>query len=278
MIDHAGQIPVTDIRAAAGPREPLLRLHDVGVTFAGVSREVVALEGITIDIGAGEFVAIVGPSGSGKTTLLRIIDGLLPLSRGEIWLRGVKVQGPGRDRGFVFQSDCLLPWRTIIDNVGYGLELNGVPRRQARETAMDLLRLTGLEGCERQYPAELSGGMRQRANLARALAIDPEVLLMDEPFAALDAQTRDDLQMELQSVAGRIQATVLFVTHNVREAVILGDRVVVMSKSPGRIRRVIAIPLGRMRTPDDHDVADYAAMVRAELQDSSSDARPRYAI
>ena len=228
--------------------EPILAVRDLGITFEHGEQRLVALEGVSFDVRAGEFVCIVGPSGSGKTTLLRAIDGLIPCTSGEVLLRGEPIRGPGRGRGFVFQADCLLPWRTILDNVGFGLEVQGTPRRQARESARELLRLTGLAGFEERFASELSGGMRQRANLARALAIDPELLLMDEPFAALDAQTREVMQIELLTIWERNQKTALFVTHQLDEAVYLADRVVVLASHPGRLREIVDIDLPRPRS------------------------------
>ena len=183
-----------------------------------------------------------------------------------------------RERAVVFQEPALFPWLSVRENVEFGLKLRGVPKAERRELVDRQLALVNLTQFDRAYVHELSGGMKQRAQLARALAVEPHALLMDEPFAALDAQTRDDLQLELQSVWARIGATVLFVTHNVREAVILGDRVVVMSPGPGRIKSVIDVPLTRPRLPDDYAVTDLAARVRAELQNADDTAEARYAI
>jgi NitT/TauT family transport system ATP-binding protein len=241
---------------------PLLEVSGLTVTFpqpGGGSR--VVLDDVDLAVEAGEFVTIVGASGSGKTTLLRAIDGLQPTSAGKVVLDGRVITGPGRERGFVFQNDCLLPWRTIQDNVAFGLEVQGVPSRTARSRAVDMLRFAGLAGCELQYPAELSGGMRQRVNLARALAIDPEVLLMDEPFGALDAQTKEVLQMELLKIWQKQRKTVLFVTHQLDEAVYLADRVVVLSSNPGRIRAVITVDLPRPRPLDIKRTPEFVAKV-----------------
>ena len=243
------------------------------------------LKGVSLGVKPGELVALLGQSGSGKTTILRAVAGLEPPDSGRIVLgdqvffdpaQGVDVPPEKRGLGLVFQSYALWPNRSVFENVAYGLKLRGVAKADRKPIVDQQLEMVNLTKFDRAYIHELSGGMKQRVQLARALAVEPHMLMMDEPFAALDAQTRDDLQLELQGVAGRIGATVLFVTHNVREAVILGDRVIVMSKSPGRIRRIIDVPLSRPRTPDDHDVADFAAMVRAELQEASSE--PRYAI
>jgi NitT/TauT family transport system ATP-binding protein len=213
-----------------------------------LDREVVALEDVSLSIADGEFLAIVGPSGCGKTTLLNIVAGLLPCEEGVVSIAGKKIDGPGTDRAVVFQQSSLLPWRTIAGNVSYGMELQ---RRFDKATMADrtgrFIKMVGLAGFEHHYPNELSGGMQQRVNLARALACDPEVLLMDEPFAALDAQTREFMQAELLRIWAEARKTVLFITHQINEAVYLADRVVVMSPRPGRIKDVFKIPFGRPR-------------------------------
>src|SRR5207302_1805924 len=185
--------------------------------------------------------------GCGKTTLLRIVDGLTTPTRGEVWIDGQPVDGPGPNRGFVFQQDALFPWRTVLDNVIFGLEVQGRSKRESRARADGLLQLVGLSGFEQHFPHELSGGMRQRANLARALTIDPDVLLMDEPFAALDAQTREIMQSELLRIWRSNRKTVLFVTHQIDEAVYLADRVVVMTSRPGQIKATLDVDIPRPR-------------------------------
>ncbi len=211
-------------------------------------REVLALADVSVSVSAGEFLAIVGPSGCGKTTLLNIVAGLLPYEEGTVGIDGRKVSGPGIDRSVVFQHSSLLPWRTIAGNVRYGMELQ---RRFDKKTMIErtdhFIRMVGLKGFERHYPSELSGGMQQRVNLARALASDPEVLLMDEPFAALDAQTREFMQEELLKIWSEARKTVVFITHQINEAVYLADRVVVMSPRPGRIKDVFKVPFARPR-------------------------------
>jgi len=209
--------------------------------------ELVAVEAVDLGVSGGEFVSIVGPSGCGKTTFLSVVDGLLPATSGRIFVDGVQVARPGPDRAVVFQDASLLPWRTVLDNVGYGLECNGASRRQAREHAEKFVALVGLQGFEHNYPYELSGGMQQRVNLARALAIDPAILLMDEPFSALDAQTREVLQLELLRVQRETGKTILFVTHDLDEAIYLSNRIVVMGARPGRIKRIMEIPFSYPR-------------------------------
>jgi len=241
--------PATD--GSPSPRDSAgrLRLQVDGLSkrFGRGAREVEVLRDINLEVRDGEFLAFVGASGCGKTTLLRIIDGLIPFDSGRILLDGREIRGPGGDRGFVFQTDSLLPWRNVLDNVAVGLELRGIDKGERRRRASELIGLVGLLGFEHHLPHELSGGMRQRVNLARALAIDPEVLLMDEPFAALDAQTRELMQRELLRIWSASLKTVLFVTHQIDEAVYLADRVVVMTARPGRIGAVLDIDIPRPR-------------------------------
>ncbi|MBX7110577.1 MAG: ABC transporter ATP-binding protein [Dehalococcoidia bacterium] len=258
--------------------QPVLALHSVSKRFHTRRQDTLALDRVTLEVRPREFICIVGPSGCGKSTLLNIAAGIDRDYEGQALFEGAPIRGAARERAVVFQEPALFPWLNVRANVEFGLKLRDVPKRQRREVVDRQLALVDLSKFERAYIHELSGGMKQRAQLARALAVEPHVLLMDEPFAALDAQTRDDLQLELQSVWARIGTTVLFVTHNVREAVILGDRVVVMSASPGRIKRIIDVPLERPRTPDDHAVADLAAQIRLELQNTAEDLEPRYAI
>ena len=206
-----------------------------------------ALTRIDTTIQSGEFISIVGPSGCGKTTFLRIVSGLEEATTGEIRLDGRAISKPGSDRGFVFQQDNLLPWRTILQNAMVGPEIGGYASPERLKATKGLLKLVGLEGFEDYYPKQLSGGMRQRVNLARALAIDPEILLMDEPFSALDAQTREIMQTELLRIWEKGRKTVLFVTHQIDEAVFLSDRVFVFARRPGRLQEIIEIDLPRPR-------------------------------
>mgnify|MGYP001149456030 CR=1 FL=1 len=206
-----------------------------------------AIDGISLTIREGEFVSILGPSGCGKSTLLYIVGGFVRPSSGNVLVRGHPVAGPGPDRGPVFQEFALFPWKNVLENVMYGLRRQGVPRKEARARAEALLEMVNLSAFARYYPKELSGGMRQRVAIARTLAYNPSILLMDEPFGALDAHTRTVLQNELLNIWERDRKTVLFVTHSVDEAVFLSDRVVVMTPAPGRIRRVVSIDLPRPR-------------------------------
>jgi NitT/TauT family transport system ATP-binding protein len=206
-----------------------------------------ALRDLNLEIERGGFVSVVGPSGCGKTTFLRIVAGLELASAGEVLLDGRAVRAPGGDRGFVFQNDNLLPWRTVLANAMIGPEVAGRRGEPERRRTLDLLKLVGLEGFEAYYPRQLSGGMRQRVNLARALAIDPEILLMDEPFSALDAQTREIMQTELMRIWEQGRKTVLFVTHQIDEAVFLSDRVLVFGRRPGRLQESVEIKLPRPR-------------------------------
>lgn len=206
-----------------------------------------ALRDINLTVREGEFVSIVGASGSGKSTLLRIIDGLLPASSGVVKVSGHAVTRPGADRAMVFQQDALLPWKPVIDNVAYGLTIAGTPKRDAHATAQRFIDMAGLKGFEQHYPHQLSGGMRQRVNVARALAVNPKILLLDEPFAALDAQTREIMQTELLNIWQKSGTTVLLITHQIDEAVFLSDRVIVFSARPGSVREEIPIPLPRPR-------------------------------
>jgi NitT/TauT family transport system ATP-binding protein len=221
-----------------------LQVSHLGKTFG----ELRALQDINLAVERGEFIALVGPSGCGKTTFLRIVAGLEPASSGEVTLDGRAVRGPGGDRGFVFQTDNLLPWRTVFANAIIGREVAGHVGAAERQRTMELLKLVGLEGFEHYHPRQLSGGMRQRVNLARALAIDPQILLMDKPFSSLDAQTREIMQTELMRIWEDGRKTVLFVTHQIDEAVFLADRVLVFARRPGRLRESVVIELPRPRS------------------------------
>ena len=204
-----------------------------------------ALDGLSLEVNQGEFLSIVGPSGCGKSTFLYLVAGLARTTSGRILLDGREVKGPGRDRGMVFQDFAILPWRTVERNIGHGLKIAGTPRETRDEIVRRYVSLMGLAGFEHKFPYELSGGMRQRVAVARTLAANPEVVLMDEPFASLDAQTRSVMQEELVRIAMHERKTILFVTHSVDEAIILGDRVIVLTHRPGRVKATIEIPIPR---------------------------------
>lgn len=246
MVSDVVKLAVRNVQKA-------FRLRDV----AGAEKDRIlqVLGNISFEVRQGEVVSLIGESGCGKTTLLRIIQGLIRLDAGSILVDNKAVTAPGRDRGFVFQQASLLPWRTARQNIEFGLELQGIEKAARTKRAMELLELVGLSHAAEQYPHELSGGMQQRIGLARGLAIDPAIMLMDEPFSALDAQTREILQIELMRIHEKTRMTTLFVTHDLDEAIYLSDRVVVLAAKPGRVKKIIDIPfphprpeLGDLRT------------------------------
>ena len=242
---------------------PLIVVSDLEKTYTTKGRALVkALGGISVEVGNGEFVTIVGQSGCGKTTLLKILAGLLARSAGTVTLRGEPVNGPRRDIGIVFQDPVLLPWRTVLDNVMLPIEVLHLDRAQFRARAMQLIHLVGLETFEDKYPHELSGGMRQRVALARALVHDPSLLLMDEPFGALDAMTREFMNLELLRIWQEAKKTVVFITHSIPEAVFLADRVIVMSARPGRITEIVKVDLPRPRDLDMMASDDFGVYTR----------------
>jgi sulfonate transport system ATP-binding protein len=244
-----------------------LSLRTVSRDFPVSKGKLIAVRDIDLNVREGEFVCIVGPSGCGKSTLLNLIAGLDHPTRGEIWLDGARVDGPGPDRILLFQEHGLFPWLTVRENVEFGLRMTGVPRKERLERARYYLRLVHLARFENNYIHELSGGMKQRVALARSLAMEPSLLLMDEPFAALDAQTRDLLHNELERIWIETRKTVVFITHNVREAVRLGDRVVLLTFRPGRIKREFSIALTRPRQIEEPDVARTASEVLSLLRE-----------
>jgi NitT/TauT family transport system ATP-binding protein len=245
----------------------MIRLHGVSRTFAGRSGTVEALRGIELEVADGEFVAVLGRSGCGKSTLLRLISGLLPTTSGEVGVSGERVTGPRRDIAMMFQRPALLPWRTVLDNVLLPVQIFGWRKAAHRERAHELLELTGLSGFEKRLPHELSGGMQQRVALCRSLIANPRVLLMDEPFSALDALTREELAGELQRIHMDNGATIVFVTHSIDEAVLLADRVVVLSPRPGRIREILDIKIPRPRTLGRTAHLEEVARCSAELHE-----------
>lgn len=228
----------------------ILTLRDVSKVFGSAdngANQVTAVNGVSLDVNAGEFYSIIGPSGCGKSTLLRIIGGLLPASSGELYVGTEKVTGPHPWIGMVFQEESTFPWRTTLANVEFGLEMRGVAQSERRAKAREMVRLVGLSGFEERYPSELSGGMKQRVAIARALVLEPKILLMDEPFGALDEQTRIILGEELLRIRDQLKQTIILVTHNINESVQLSDRVMVMTARPGRIKEIVTIDLPQPR-------------------------------
>lgn len=238
-----------DSETQVSATKPLIKLKDVGLTFVTTTGKTEVLRGISLDIYQGEFVAIIGPSGCGKSTILNLIAGLvdseLAVTHGDICMDH---EGANNSLGYVFQKDTLLPWRTLIENVAVGLEIRGVPKIERMMRCRDLIKMVSLEGFEEALPYQLSGGMRQRASIARSLAYDPEVILMDEPFGALDAQTRMILQQQLLDIWTRTKKTILFVTHDLGEAIALATRVILLSPRPGTIQQVYPISIPHPRS------------------------------
>ena len=247
-----------------------LKIEGVSKIFTGRTGGVEALRPVNVEVLAGEFVCLLGPSGCGKSTLLSIIAGLESATEGIVLADGRIVRGPGTDRVLLFQEAALFPWLDVQHNVEFGLRQAGISGKERAATAQRFIELVHLRGFERSYVHQLSGGMRQRVAIARALAIDPAILLMDEPFGALDALTRDRLHTELETIWASTRKTVLFVTHNVREAVALGDRVLVFSPRPGRVVREFRIDLPRPRSLEDHLLVDQAAEIMSVLQGAMS--------
>jgi NitT/TauT family transport system ATP-binding protein len=245
---------------------PLLRVTNVTREFVSSRHHTVAVHDVSFEIGEGEFICVVGPSGCGKSTLLNLIAGLDHPSSGQVVFDGKPVRRGDADRVVVFQEPALYPWLNVRANVEFGLKIKGVAKGERRDLADRYIELVNLQHFQKAFVHELSGGMKQRVQLARALAVEPRMLLMDEPFAALDAQTRDALQRELQEIWARTGSTIFFITHNVGEAALLGDRVFVMTPGAGTIKEEIIVPLHRPRDPDTHAVVDFAAEIRAALQ------------
>lgn len=244
-----------------------LVIEGVNKKFISKHKETYTLDNINLSFKKGEFICLLGPSGCGKSTLLNIIAGLETPSEGKIYLNEKEINGVGVDRAVMFQESALFPWLKVIDNVEFGMKMVGIPKKERREKALHYLKMVHLAKFQDSFVHELSGGMRQRVALARALTLDSEVLLMDEPFAALDSQTKSILQSELQKVWWETKKTIIFVTHNVEEAVLLGDRVIVMSTNPGRVKREFKIELGRPRKLENIDLAYITAQVMKELKE-----------
>ncbi|KQZ95829.1 hypothetical protein ASD64_18680 [Mesorhizobium sp. Root157] len=244
--------------------KPTLIADNVSLCYGPKNSGVTAIESISLDVEEGEFVTIVGPSGCGKSSFLSLVAGFVPVSGGQLTLDGNPIGGPGSDRGVVFQEHALFPWRSVRENIAFGPRVNNVPRSETNQRVDELLELIGLTRFQNSWPKELSGGMKQRVAIARALANRPKMLLMDEPFAALDAQTRRFLQDELLRIWQSTKTTILFITHGIDESVLLADRVVVMTARPGRIKTIIPIPLAR---PRDENTPEFVE-VRKRVSDA----------
>lgn len=263
ILSEAGQV-------RSRRRSPvLLEARDVAISYVSQGRTLVAVRDFNLTVASGQFVALVGPSGCGKSSFLMAVDGLLPVSRGSINVAGQPVRGPAADRAMVFQDPSLLPWRTVEENIEFGLvygpsgrKPEGRDKDARRRQVRGLIQLVGLEGFEKAYPGQLSGGMQQRVNLARALAVNPTLLLLDEPFAALDAQRRELMQDEVTGIWEREAMTALLVTHQIDEAIYMGDRVVVMTSRPGRSRAEFPVEFDRPRQPEMRDDPAFAALAR----------------
>lgn len=243
MARSAQQLDWTRMDLAPAPGKPKIEISGLSKVYKGRNGDVTALQNTDLTIRQNEFVCVVGPSGCGKTTLLNIIAGLEEATSGSVKVDGNEVKGPGKDRGVVFQQYALFPWKTVQKNVEFGLKLRGLSKKERMETAQRYLEIVGLKDFAQAYPKELSGGMKQRVAIARAYAVQPEVLLMDEPFGALDAQTRAQLQEELLKTWQREQKTCFFITHDVEEAVILAQKVIIMSARPGRIKEIVEVDI-----------------------------------
>jgi NitT/TauT family transport system ATP-binding protein len=242
----------TDATATPGPPagadEPAVRVVELTKDYPGGVR---ALEGVTFDVPAGQLTSLIGPSGCGKTTTLKIVAGLIPATSGQVIVDGQPVTGPGPERAFVFQDFALLPWANVLRNVAFGLELRGVPRAEREATAREFIAKTNLTGFEHHYPHQLSGGMRQRVGLARALAVDADIVLMDEPFASVDEQIRRAFQEDLLRLLSEARKTVMFVTHSIEEAVYVSDQIVILTRGPGRVSNAVRPEIARDGSSDE---------------------------
>src|SRR3984885_1591449 len=256
---------------AAAP--PILAVEAITMRFGAAEDGLTALDNVTFDVAPGEFLAVIGPSGCGKSTLFNIVGGLLSGHQGRVAVAGATVSGPHAAIGMVFQEESTFPWRNVVDNVAFPLEIAGVPRRERIERARHFVSMVGLDGFERRYPAELSGGMRQRVSMARTLASEPKILLMDEPFAALDEQTRLLLGDKVLQIQQQLKQTMLLITHNITEAVQLADRILVLTYRPGRVKRVVDIRLPRPRTSEivsSEAFGRYVAQIWSDLREEAS--------
>jgi NitT/TauT family transport system ATP-binding protein len=251
----------------------ILVADSLDMRFATPEGDVTALDNVSFDVASGEFLAVIGPSGCGKSTLFNIIGGLLTGYGGRVTVGGETISGPHRSIGMVFQEESTFPWRNVVDNVAFPLEIAGVPRRERIERARHFVSMVGLDGFEKRYPSELSGGMRQRVSMARTLASEPKILLMDEPFAALDEQTRLLLGDKVLQIQQQLKQTMLLITHNITEAVQLADRILVMTYRPGRLKRIVDIKLPRPRTSEivsSEAFGRYVAQIWSDLREEAS--------
>ncbi|HEY1979790.1 MAG TPA: ABC transporter ATP-binding protein [Xanthobacteraceae bacterium] len=261
------------VMAAPQPAPPILAVDNVAMHFATAEGRVTAVDNISFDVAPGEFLAVIGPSGCGKSTLFNMIGGLLGGYSGRISVAGETVDGPHASIGMVFQEESTFPWRNVVDNIAFPLEIAGLPRRERVERARRFISMVGLDGFEKRYPSELSGGMRQRVSMARTLASEPKILLMDEPFAALDEQTRLLLGDKVLQIQQQLKQTMLLITHNITEAVQLADRILVMTFRPGRLKRVVDIDLPRPRTSEivsSEAFGRYVAQIWSDLREEAS--------
>lgn len=261
--DYRTQSPAVAERFRKLKERPVvLDVQKLGREFIGESGPVTALRDVSFKVHRREFLCVIGPSGCGKSTLIRMVAGLDYPTSGRMLLDGKEVHGPGPDRGMVFQGYTLFPWRTVTDNVMFGLQMQGMDRNQAESEARQWIQLVGLSRFEKAYPAQLSGGMKQRTAIARALAANPRILLMDEPFGALDAQTRAQMQTHLLEIWRNVDVTILFITHDLDEAILLADRILVLKANPGEVQEVIEVPVPRPRSLDQVNSPEFLAMRR----------------
>jgi NitT/TauT family transport system ATP-binding protein len=254
-------------------KSDLLVVDDIVVRFETAEGPIVAVDGVSFTVRAGEFLSVIGPSGCGKSTLFNVIGGLLGHQQGNVAVGGETISGPHQSIGMVFQEESTFPWRTVLDNVAFPLELTGMPKADRAKRARHFISLVGLDGFEQRYPGELSGGMRQRVSLARTLASEPKILLMDEPFAALDEQTRLLLGDKVLQIQQQLQQTTLLITHNITEAVQMSDRILVMTYRPGTVKRIVEINLPRPRTSDivgSEAFGRYVAEIWRDLREEAS--------
>jgi NitT/TauT family transport system ATP-binding protein len=257
----------------AQAKPAILVAADLAMRFSTAEGPVIALDGVSFDVAPGEFLAVIGPSGCGKSTLFNVIGGLLSGYQGDVTVDGETISGPHASIGMVFQEESTFPWRNAVENVAFPLEIVGMPKRERIERARHFISLVGLDGFEKRYPAELSGGMRQRVAMARTLASEPKILLMDEPFAALDEQTRLLLGDKVLQIQQQLKQTTLLITHNITEAVQLADRILVMTFRPGRVKRIVAIELPRPRTSEivsSEAFGRYVAQIWSDLREEAS--------